>query len=93
MWLAVSSGIYMIASEGTLLDAPNTDILRFMFRAQVLGLMVTCALLFILRLLLPVPFAFGFFDEKPLSDNRRYAINTTVRHEPPIPGTGPDAHS
>ena len=64
LWLTLSSIIYMITTEGVLSQATAAEIVAYMFSAQVLGVMITFALLFIPRLLLRVPIAFGLFDEK-----------------------------
>ncbi len=64
LWLGLSSIIYMTTTEGVLLQATTAEIVAYMFGAQVLGIMMTFAILFIPRLILRVPIAFGMFDEK-----------------------------
>jgi len=65
VWLMFSSTIFMTTTDGILLNATPTEIFGYMVSAQVVGFLLTWTLLFLPRLLLRIPIAFGLFDEKP----------------------------
>ena len=64
LWLIVSSMIFMTTTEGILQPATPSEIAAYMLSVQLLGLLMTFVILFIPRLLLRMPIAFGLFDEK-----------------------------
>jgi len=62
--LPVSLIIYLTITKGIVTKVSREDIIGFMVEAHLLGILISFLILFIPRLLLRLPIAFGLFDEK-----------------------------